>query len=303
MNKAYGRMLTVLLLVSAVGAHAQEGGSCEPGASEPAPDPAFGTGGLALLGFDIDTPGSFAAKHSDFASATAVQADGKLLVGGNATTGPDDHGSDAALVRLLPDGQLDPGFGDGGRLLLGIRPSPGSARISDIAVQANGRIVLFGTLCAGNNSCSNQNLFFARLDADCSFDFNGTRVLDPSGFSESASGLIIQPDGKLLGTGGSVRVVDKEPRSCALLVRLNPDGFNNTGFGDDDFGADGQTCLLPDGDIELPLAAGTDLALLADGRIVVAGVATHSGTTPPVNPDMAVFRLLADGQLDTSFGD
>src|SRR5258706_13055947 len=65
-------------------------------------DPAFGTKGVVSFDFD---------GADDSANAVARQPDGKLVVVGTATIADD---SDVVVLRLLPDGSPDPGFGAGG---------------------------------------------------------------------------------------------------------------------------------------------------------------------------------------------
>src|SRR5690606_28140736 len=96
------------------------------------PDPAFGDGGLALA----DVQGG-----SDYAYGLAVQPDGAVVVtgyGGRAGGGA----GDLALVRFLPDGTLDDGFGDGGRVLLALGVS---ASGNALALQPDGKILVLGT--------------------------------------------------------------------------------------------------------------------------------------------------------------
>src|SRR5207302_81672 len=65
-------------------------------------DTSFGDGGIVRLG-----------EGAAEATGIAIQADAKILLGGR-------FGSDAAVVRLLPDGRLDETFGTGGKARLPI---------------------------------------------------------------------------------------------------------------------------------------------------------------------------------------
>jgi uncharacterized delta-60 repeat protein len=97
-------------------------------------DPSFGSDGLARIANPIGE-GTFWAED---ASDVAVQPDGKILVAA------DGRGQDSvywAVVRYLPDGRLDPGFGVGGVAVL-TQTDPGEAR--GIALQPDGRIVVTG---------------------------------------------------------------------------------------------------------------------------------------------------------------
>jgi uncharacterized delta-60 repeat protein len=65
-------------------------------------DPTFGTGGKVLTGFG--------SQNGD-AAAVALQADGKIVVAGSAST---TTNSDFAVARYNTDGRLDTTFGSGG---------------------------------------------------------------------------------------------------------------------------------------------------------------------------------------------
>ncbi|MEX2080518.1 MAG: GDSL-type esterase/lipase family protein, partial [Dehalococcoidia bacterium] len=85
-------------------------------------DTSFGTGGLSINAFD--TPGE--SCWSEGAYAAQIQPDGKLILAGNCdcpnnlpTHPVDGRTSDFGLMRLLPDGTLDPSFGTNGRVTSG----------------------------------------------------------------------------------------------------------------------------------------------------------------------------------------
>jgi uncharacterized delta-60 repeat protein len=76
------------------------------------------------------------------AMAVGVQADGKLLLAGEAVTST-SVATDMALVRLLSDGTPDATFGVDGRLILNLT---GNETINDLLTQSNGDIVFTGTI-------------------------------------------------------------------------------------------------------------------------------------------------------------
>lgn len=258
-------------------------------AGGPIPDPHWGAEGLLLVPFNIG------GDRGDQANAMALQPDGKLLVAGSVGIyAPESQNTnhDWALVRLLPDGGLDPGFDGDGKLLLDVVSDFGYAEIRDIALQPDGKIILFGEVRA-NSMAGDVDLMFARLHGngslDTSFDFDGYRVFDLAD-SEIAERVLVQPDGKIVGTGGR----DTGTDVCATTIRLNPDGSNDTGFG-----SGGIACPTSDG--SLPYFIAADIARMADGKLVLAGVGTHAGQTQ-INGDMLAVRLHANGTLDAGFG-
>ena len=94
-------------------------------------DSSFGSAGKVVTDF---------SGRSNSASAIALQANGKILVAGDAlsATGPPD----IAVARYNSDGSLDAGFGTGGRVTtdFAARSDVGTA----ITVQPDGKILVAG---------------------------------------------------------------------------------------------------------------------------------------------------------------
>jgi len=167
-----------------------------------------------------------------------VQADGKILAGGNFTTLgglPRNH-----IGRLNSNGTLDATFNPG------ISTAQGD-QVFALAVQADGNILVSGefTSLAGQ-----ARAYLGRLNADGSLDSSFTPVTDGR-----VNSLAIQPDGKIL-IGGSFQTLNGE--SCAGLGRLNPNGLLDITF---------TTSPPYEGQVSA-------LALQADGKILVLGDTT-----------------------------
>jgi uncharacterized delta-60 repeat protein len=98
-------------------------------------DPSFGIGGKVTT--------VFAGSGLTYASALAIQANGKIVVAGGTD---DEEGNKFALARYTPSGSLDGTFGKGGKVTSTItaRPSGVEARAFDVAIQADGRILAAG---------------------------------------------------------------------------------------------------------------------------------------------------------------
>nr|HEX4319227.1 hypothetical protein [Kofleriaceae bacterium] len=88
-------------------------------------DPSFGVGGVATPALPVS---------GVVVVAMALQDDGKLVVAGNAS-------GTALLVRYLPDGELDPTFGNGG---VAVVPAGQSPVFGGVAVQSTGMLVVTG---------------------------------------------------------------------------------------------------------------------------------------------------------------
>ena len=166
----------------------------------------------------------------------ALQADGKILAGGQASPSCTDTCPPGpfALARYLPDGTLDSTFGSGGIVQTIMSPA-GDSRVYGLAVQPDGRILAGGP--AGLNcwdpGCSPPDFALARYTAagtlDASFGSGGTVLTDFGASDDEANALALQADGKIILAG----FVSAPPDYYAhlALARYGPDGSLDPGFG------------------------------------------------------------------------
>ncbi len=220
---------------------------------------------------------------NDIVDALAVQADGKIVLGGFFTTlGGGGSGTTARnrIGRVNADGSLDTSFDPGA-----------NAEIYCLALQADGKILVggsFTTLGGGGTGTVARNRI-ARLNANGTLD----TTFNP-GANDRISAIALQADGKILvggnfttlGGGGTGTVA----RSC--IGRLNPDGTVDAGF---DPGASGRGTVAEDTTV-------FSLVVQADGKIVAGGELTAlGGGGTGIFPRSQIGRLNPDGTLDTSF--
>jgi len=223
-----------------------------------------------LLVAQSPLPDSFDPEANGYVYALVVQADGKIVVGGDFTM---MGGQPCNLIaRLNPDGTLDSGFNPG---VVGV-PPPQALYVDALAVQTDGKIILGG---GGITSVGGQpRKCLARLNADGTLD-NGfdPAVVGPA-FPEVVfvDALAVQADGEIV-VGGNFTELNGVTRNC--LGRLNADGALDSSFNP-----------APDQWV-------ASLALQADGKIVVGGWFT----TLAGQPCKSLGRLNADGTLDTGF--
>ncbi len=229
-------------------------------------DPSFGTGGKVTTPFGSDYAVAF---------ALVLQPDGKLVAAGDTETGSNHE---FALARYNPDGSLDPSFGTGGKVTTAFSGDLHGAY--SLVLQPDGKLVAGGYIAGPNYGAA-----LARYNADGSLDpsFGGDGRVTTALFGADA--LVLQPDGKLLATGGS-------PDGLAL-ARYNPDGSLDTSFN-------------RTGEVTTKIrshAAAQALALQPDGKLVAAGY-TYTGSTDQhrLSADFALARYKPDGSLDGSFG-
>lgn len=249
-------------------------------------------------------------------TASAVQPDGKIIIGGgfSLVNGAEKN----TLARMNADGSLDSSFNQNG-----IGPN---STVYEIIVLSDGKILIAGAFTTYNGAAASG---IARLNSDGSLDtsFNqgGTGV---SGIPHTLS---LQTDGKILMSGnitaynGTARFnvlrinadgsldtsftspftsnqyteeVEFQPSDGKILIcgtftigspaikdvaRLNPNGTVDTTFNSGGVGTDGGGAYA--------------MQLLNDGKILVGGrFLTYNGTARS-----RIARLNADGSLDTNF--
>lgn len=171
----------------------------------------------------------------------AVRPDGRIMVVG-------ETGSDMLLMRLLTNGAPDDSFGADGVVLVG------STKGYRVALRPDGKMVVAGT----EDATPFVARFLAGGQLDTTFGVGGYRAL--TGRTWIPTGLVLQPDGKIVTVGGrSAPGADPYSVNPFEVVRVRAQGSLDGTFG-------------VNGVVALPShrrAAG--VALQSDGRIVVAG--------------------------------
>ncbi len=173
----------------------------------------FNTNGSLDTTFDGDGRLDLSASTINAGNAIAVQADGKIIGGGNVSGF--QGAADFCLVRLNPNGTLDTTFdGDGAAVadigLAAFSTALLSDVLTDIVIQPNGKIVAVGNTL-GNNvlGTSIRHISIARFNTNGSLDttfgrggVNDSSVLFPyrDAYNES-NGVAIAPDGKVIVVG------------------------------------------------------------------------------------------------------
>ncbi|WP_055523290.1 DUF11 domain-containing protein [Streptomyces graminilatus] len=239
------------------------------------PDTTFGGDGTVTA-----NPAGPSLQEGGDGRALALQADGKIVVGGEVGTTRFDF----ALMRFNTNGSVDTSFdGDG----IVRTDFGGYEAVEALAVQPDGRIVAAGS--------SDDRAALARYNTngslDTSFDGDGQVVTPAAG----AADMALQPDGRIVAAGGS--------GGDFSVLRYTTGGGLDSSFGTGgrasaDFG-------------------GTDTAygvkLDSAGRIVTAGAGGPNGdfalarfqgggTTPPP-PTAADLSVTKTGTGTVSIGD
>ena len=211
---------------------------------------------LAFIGFDLLTGRGTGAQLTP--SSAQAQAPGL-----------------APPVSSAKAGGLDTSFGGDGKVVTNLTRRNDAA--SALAIQADGKIVLARGGGFGVARYSSDGTL------DASFSGDGRAFVNFTSGYDSAIGVAIQADGKIVAAGMAGSGPDKHP--VFALARWNSDGTLDASFG-------------VNGKVMTDFTSGTDfaegVAIQADGKIVVVGEAGPG--------KFALARYNSDGTLDASFG-
>lgn len=269
-------------------------------------------GGVALARFnangslDVNTfghagvagaPGGWIVKSftSDAGDASAnqvlIQPDGKIVVSGTIS----DRWSDAQgqliprllIARFSADGyDTDGTFGTGGSVAV----SPGGPfdytyNGAGVVAQPDGKFVVAGSGAAYDASGTGHGnrLGLARFSAngslDPSFGAQG-KISVPAydglegGGATTATGLVLQRDGRLVLGGTASNATCCSGRQHFGLARFNPDGSQDSGFGTSGSSIGPPFDNDPQADARWAQGYAYGLACQADGKLVLAGIAS-----------------------------
>lgn len=237
----------------------------------------------------------------DFASAVAIQADGKIVVVGYHDEG---KSTDMFALRLNQDGSLDQSFGtsdDGTEIgVVNISIGDGDDVARDVAIQPDGKIVIVGDSVSVDGS---TQLTVVRLRADGSIDegFGQAENINLNGFAltklgpgdEVAEAVALDAEGNIIVAGSHVAA---DGASNILVAR-----YTASGVPDVTFGASSEEGISA-GFVSISLGEGDDIArdveIQPDGKIVLVGESTVSND----HSNAVIVRLNSDGTPDEAFG-
>ena len=196
----------------------------------------------------------------------AVQADGKVLIGGAFES---YNGTPRVrIARLNSDGSLDASF----------NPGTGANNIVySVAAQSDGKVLIGGLFTTYNGTARNS---IARLNSNGSLDPSFNQGI---GANDTVYSVAVQPDGKVL-IGGNFTSYNGTART--RIARLNSNGSLDLSF-NPGTGATGPN--------EPQYVY--SVVVQSDGKVLIVGRFTsYNGTLRNY-----IARLNSDGSLDTSF--
>jgi uncharacterized delta-60 repeat protein len=233
--------------------------------------------------FDIRTDTNVSGTwYKDVIRGMTIQPDGKILVTGE-TSAPVGFPTDGFVARVNTDGSLDTTFAAGGKFFYN---TAFNAReyMYDVEVH-NNKIYVFGTgRTSGLTNSARATILRLNMNGtlDTTFGTNGEVVFFTAAETSFIFRAKILDDGKMIVQGYNI-----SPARQWFVSKLNADGSFDTTFG-----TNGTFTLL---------SATTNIScdLLVDdkGKIFVLVTVGES-----VDYKTTVFKLTANGALDTAFG-
>lgn len=229
------------------------------------------------------------------------------------------------VVRYLPTGAPDAAFGANGIVTTPIEFVGGADEV-DIAVQADGKILVSGT-APSLTITGDRDIGIARLNTngtlDTTFGTLGVAIINlntaimngntPTG-ADASRGLAVSSTGDIFIHGASRGVGKKSADANAdrtdtdyTVVKLTPTGLVDTTFGNQSITLGGGFTHTADTipgqfrlDIEETGATARAIKVLDDGKLMVSGYASSPSTGSTTQP--VLYKLAANGTLDTSWG-
>ncbi len=204
-------------------------------------------------------------------SVTALQSDGKILLGGsfgsyNSKTEASDY-----LIGLNAKGEVDSSYS-------GIGSGFNNA-VNAIVVLHSGKILVGGSFTAYNGDINAPN-YLIRLNADGSADSTFSGLI--SGFNNIVHSIAVQTDGKIL-VGGRFTSYNGDSGAADRFLRLNSNGSVDSSFTGLSSGFDSTV---------------NSIVLQPDGKILVGGdFRFYNGSSSA--PDRFL-RLNTNGTLDST---
>jgi uncharacterized delta-60 repeat protein len=225
-------------------------------------DASFGNGGKKTTVVTGNQEGGY---------AVAIQPDGKIVVAGATIANLFCY----AIVRYLPNGDLDTSFDGDGIVVLTISNSV--TEPNSILIQPDGKILVGG---------NNFSIILLRFNPDGALDttFGGTGIVRTTiRKAESCNELKLQRDGKILVAGGSWLMSN--------VINFAVLRYNTNGTLDSTFGTGGMVLTQFDNNHEIAYS----IAIQPDDKIIAAG------TDDQRQYDTILARYNPDGTLDPAF--
>lgn len=239
-------------------------------------DPTFGSGGIVTT--------DFGGAYDDLEEFSVGPA-GEIFA-----TGTGGSGNRFAIVKYLPNGQLDATFSGDGKASISSTFSS-----SALVAQPDGAVlVATGGIREPRGFLAAR--FLANGDLDASYNSTGDAQI-PTGSQVFVKEVGAMPDGKLLI--GGYNYFDADVDWDFVVARILPSGLPDASFGINgsvrtDFS---RTAIDKPSDFMVAMLQ------QPDGKIIAGGLTSTSAISSTGNRIHAMVRYLPDGSLDPDFGD
>jgi uncharacterized delta-60 repeat protein len=247
-------------------------------------DPSFGNNGIVTTG--VGSP------QNNLAFSTAIQADGKIIVGGQSYN---NNKFNFTLLRYKSNGELDSAFNNNGIVITDLGNNSGINSIFiDRSDAGNEKIVAAGSSFNGVD----LDITLARYNSggklDDSFG-NGGILLVPRGKStEKVSAADYQIDRT---TGKIKKIVTAGYQFDGSNIDFALASFDGSGIINKRFGSNGIVSTLIENTHSILNAIAVQTSVTGEEKIIAAGY-TGKGN----NSFMTLARYNSDGSIDSSFG-
>lgn len=231
-----------------------------------------------------------AGNYNDMASSMALQADGKIVIGGTCY----GTSTDFCVSRLATNGTLDTTFNTTGIVISGLASSDYG---QSLVIDSSGRIYL-GGIC-GTDYCLVRYTIAGIMDTSFPSTGGGRLVFYAGSnwnITESYLNLVMQADGKIVFGGSAATTIGSY--YAYVYGRITNDGAM-----DDTFGVEGRMSYEFSNNSTGTIGSqGGDylnaIAVQSNGKIVGVGKTFGKRLTF----EFSLIRSNADGSLDLNFG-
>jgi len=218
----------------------------------------------------------------DFVGALMLQSDGKIVAAGWRGAASPDY--QPVVIRLTASGQLDPSFDGDGILAMDVQPTYRGAFVSAVAQQADGKLLLGGTVYLDSSVPAILRSAIGRLTSNGAID-NPIATIDVGNGQSRLFDLKLDSDGKFIAVGLRLGVL-------GYAVR-----YLSPGVVDASFGTNGVASVSFGRDEGVSDFYGLRVSRQGDGKYVILGNALQ-GEGGPIevtqNRGLKLVRLSAD---------
>jgi len=233
-----------------------------------------------LTGFGIDGEVLLHFVLRDHANDIERQSDGKILVVGAEAVGNGTSQITPSLYRFNSDGTLDTAFADSGKAVHRFTGNS-AGELYGVKVLPDGRILTAGASIGTKGFGAMRFLPDGELDPN--FGVNGIARISYDFAYHSVACLFLADTAIVMVT------VDNTPTTFVLAM-MDSSGNPHPAFGNNGI-------VETDIEAKYNFSGGESLALIADGKIILAGTTPNSDLTK-----FSVFRFHMNGIIDSTFG-